>query len=393
MRGMIRSRSKGSWQVTLECGHDPVTKRRQRRTFTVRGTKKEAERQMIAALQALETGNGVGPSKETVGEFLERWLRDAARPSLAPRTLERYEDAVRKHMVPAMGALRLTELRPRHIVEAEQAWLEHGRLRGTGGLSPSTVLHHHRVLRKALQQAIRWQVLGANPADGVTPPKAIRREMSVLDTAQAATFLTAIEGAEFQFPLLTALYSGVRLGELLGMRWSDLDLNTGHFRVQQTLQRPRAGGVEYGPPKTHRSRRAVALPSVVLDALRRQRASQSGQQLAAGPAWQGNDLVFTDALGRPLNATRMRKAFHRVLLDAGLPRIRLHDLRHTMASLMLAAGVHPKVVSERLGHATINITLDTYSHVLPGLQEAAAEDLAAALATASRHEVDGLDAR
>ncbi|MGA8017179.1 MAG: site-specific integrase [Candidatus Dormiibacterota bacterium] len=184
-------------------------------------------------------------------------------------------------------------------------------------------------------------------------------------------------------PLLTALYTGLRLSELRGLRWRDVDLTAARLSIQQTLQRRRDGSLAVHEPKTHRSRRGVSLPAAVVEAVREHRRCQLEARLLAGNAWEDPDLVFTDALGRPLSETRLRHAFHRLLREAGLPRIRLHDLRHTMATLMLAQGEHPKVVSERLGHSTVSITLDTYSHVLPGLQAAAAERLAAALGAAS----------
>jgi integrase len=185
-------------------------------------------------------------------------------------------------------------------------------------------------------------------------------------------------------PLLTALHTGLRLGELRGLRWRDLDLPGGRLSVQQTLQRLDSGRLVQGQPKTHRSRRAVSIPADVVEALQAHRAAQAQARLLAGPAWKESGLVFVDALGQPLSETRLRGAFRRLLRQAELPPIRLHDLRHTMASLMLAAGEHPKVVSERLGHSTIAITIDTYSHVTPGLQAAAAERLSDLLRVARR---------
>jgi integrase len=176
--------------------------------------------------------------------------------------------------------------------------------------------------------------------------------------------------------ITTALYSGLRLGELLGLRWRDIDLDAGRLSIQQTLPRMRNGGMIFRQPKTHRSRRAVSVPVALVDGLRAHKAAQARSRLLAGPAWQDGDLAFTDGLGAPVSYTRLSRAFQEMLSSANLPRIHLHDLRHTMATLMLAAGEHPKVVSERLGHATVAITLDTYSHVLPGLQAAAAERLA-----------------
>jgi integrase len=182
-------------------------------------------------------------------------------------------------------------------------------------------------------------------------------------------------------PIALDLHTGLRMGELLGLRWRDCDLDNGRLSIQQTAYQVRGGGTAFGPTKTHRSRRPITLAADFVHALRAHRAAQTERRLVAGPAWRGDlDLVFDDGIGGPLSPDRLRAGFQRVLREAGLPTIRFHDLRHTMATLMLAAGEHPKVVSERLGHASVMLTLDTYSHVLPGLQEAAAERLADTLA-------------
>ncbi len=377
MNGYIRRRSTDSWQVVIELGRDPVTGKRKRVSRNVVGAKRDAETERTALLRSIETGTYVDPTRELVAEFLARWLRDYARPVVAPRTYERYEEIVRLHIVPTLGRVPLTQLRPTHIVAAERQWLD-------AGLSPATVLKHHRLIRQTLQQAMRWRVLTVNPADAVTPPRRERTEMSVLDRDQAAALLNAAQGSEFEVLILTALYTGLRVGELLGLRWKDVDLTARQLRVQQAAQPVKGGGVAYAQPKTHRSRRAVSLPGPVTEALQRQRHLQARARLAAGAAWQASDLVFTNSLGGPVSRTSLRRVFHELLDRAGAPRIRLHDLRHTMATLMLAVGEHPKVVSERLGHATVGVTLDTYSHVLPGLQAAAADRLAATLSSAGR---------
>lgn len=382
MRGYIRRRGqlrrkgddtgKEAWEIAIERGRDPVSGRRLRDLHSFHGTRREADRERTRLLNALATGAYAEPSKETVGDYLQRWLRDHARHTVAPQTYERYEQISRLHLQPALGAYRLIELRPKHVAAAETKWHD-------GGLATTTCLHHHRVLHDALEQAVRWQLIQANPVDGVKPPRAETHEMKVLDIRQAAGLLQAVRGSEYEPAIVTALFSGLRLGELLGARWQDVNLATGQLSVQQTAQRQTGVGVVFRPPKTHRSRRAVDLPAPVVDILRRRRAQQAEQRLLAGSAWHETDLIFTDAIGRSLPDNSLRKAFYRILERAGLRKIRIHDLRHTMATLMLAQGEHPKVVSERLGHATVGITLDLYSHVLPGLQAAAADRLAAAL--------------
>jgi integrase len=382
VRGSIRRRSKGSWELTLDLGHDPVTGDRLRRFANVKGTRRDAERELAARIHAIETGTSANPARETVAEFLQRWLRDYAAPTVSPRTCERYEEAIATHIVPSLGSIRLASLRPAHIVAAEQEWRLSGRRRGSGGLSAATVRHHHAVLRRALQIAVSWQILAVNPAQAVTPPRAPRRDMAALDADQAAILLSAARGSEFEVSLVTALYTGLRLSELRGLRWRDVDLAGARLSIQQTLQRRRDGSLVVHDPKTHRSRRSVSLPGTMVAVLREHRRRQLEQRLLTGDAWAEPDLVFTDGLGRPLSETRLRYAFHQLLRQAGLPHIRLHDLRHTMATLMLSQGEHPKVVSERLGHSSVSITLDTYSHVLPSIQAAAAERLAAALEAA-----------
>ena len=328
-------------------------------------------------LHALATGTYVDPHKSTVGDYLLHWLENYAKISVAPRTFEGYEMRVRRHLVPALGSIRLTQLRPAQIAAAERSWLESGGRRGEG-LSPRSVVHNHRVLREALGQAVKWQLLAVNPADAVTPPRVERQEMRSLSAQQSAALLDAAQGSEFGPAIETALYTGLRLGELLGLRWEDLDLHSGRLSVQQTARSVR-GGVTFGPTKTHRSRRRLSIPATAVEGLRGVRAGQLEHRLRAGTAWHDSDLVFTDALGHSMTRERLRAAFYGLLETAGLPRVRLHDLRHTHATLMLSQGEHPKVVSERLGHATVGITLDTYSHVLPDLQAEAAERLAATL--------------
>jgi integrase len=382
MKGYIRRRGAGSWEVTVELGIDPVTNKRIRQTRNLRGNRRDAERVQAQLINAVDTGAYTDSRQGTVADYLERWLRDYAAQTVAPRTFEGYRGVVRTRIVPSLGSIRLGQLRPAHIVAAERAWLEGGRMRDGGPLAPRSVVQTHRILREALQQAVKWQMLTVNPADAVSPPRVPHGEMHAFDAAQTARFLQAIGRTEFGPLFTTAVYSGLRLGELRGLRWHDVDLDRGALSIQQTLHRLEAGLV-FAPTKTHRSRRRVAIPGALVEVLRRHRADQTRARLLAGPSWQETDLVFADALGGPISDNRLRAAFQAAIRTADVPRIRIHDLRHTMATLMLAAGEHPKVVSERLGHATVGITLDTYSHVLPGLQAAAAERLADVLGAAS----------
>lgn len=372
MRGSTVKRGK-TWSFIVDAPAQPGQKRK-REWHGGYPTKAEAESALADHLHSLSSGGYVGPHRETVATFGERWLRDYAASNVAPRTLIRYEQIVRGHVVPALGSLKLAALRPTHILAAEREWLEKGRADGTG-LSKRTVLHHHRLLREMLQSAVRWQLIPRNPADAVEPPRPERTDMRVLNRDQAATLLQATEGTDLGDVVLMAVNGGMRLGELLGIRWSDLDLGTGELRIQQTAIRLGGGVVTFGQPKTHRSRRAVTVSTSVLEMLRRRRGQQVDAARLAGPAYVNQGLVFADALGGVLDQDRLRRQFYAALAEHHLPRIRLHDLRHTAATLLLGLGVHPKIVSERLGHSTVTITLDTYSHVLPGLQAEAAKRL------------------
>jgi integrase len=378
--GYIRRRGKSSWEISAELATDPVTGKRRRAMRNVKGTRKEAQVALTALEHSINTGSHTDAARETVATFLSRWLRDYAQINVAARTYDRYEGIVRDHLVPSLGSIRLDQLRPAHILAAERQWLVGGRKRGAGGLSSRTVLHHHRVLREALAHAVRWQLITTNPADAVAPPRVQRTEMQAFTGDQAARLLEWLDGSEFAVPITTALYTGLRIGELLALRWRDIDFEAKRLTVQRSMYPLRGGDVAFGPTKTHQSRRPVTVPTIAMDGLRSQRRIQMERRLLAGPAWVGDpDLVFDDGMGGPLSPGRLRTAFQRVLRESGLPRLRFHDLRHTMASLMLASGEHPKVVSERLGHSTVALTLDVYSHVVPGLGEAAAERLAEVL--------------
>jgi len=347
-------------------GSDPATGKRLRRFESVVGTKRDAERVLAARLHELATGALINPNKLRVAEFGEQWLRDT-RANVAPRTHERYSELVRLHIAPTLGAFRLGDLRASHVIRAQEVWRE-------SRLAAGTVLKLHRLLHKMLGDAVRWQLIAVNPCAAVRAPRAQRVEMTALSPEQAWVFLEQVRGVDHGALLSTALHTGLRLGELRGLRWQDLELETGRLSVTQTVQRIgrelRVAGV-----KTPRSRRAVALAPQLVLILREHRARQVERRLAAGDAWENTDLVFTDALGRPVSEAAVRWAFWSALRAAGLPRIRIHDLRHTAATLMLGQGEHPKIVSEMLGHSTIAVTLDLYSHVTPTMQRAAADRL------------------
>ena len=377
MKGHIRKRGKRSWAVVIDLGRDANGKRRQK-WHTVHGAKRDAQRELADLLSSLNKGDYVEPSRMKVSEYLDRWLSEYAKLNVSPKTYERYTDIISRNIKPALGEYHLSKLRPLHIQSFYTDALTQGRKDGRGGLSAQTVLHFHRVLRKALQQAVKWQLLARNPTEAVEPPRPQRKEMQVVDEAGTARLLQAVEGARLYMPVLLAVMTGMRRGEILALRWQDTDLEKGQVAVRRSLEQTR-DGLRFKQPKTGKGMRSVALPGIAIQVLRRHKTEQAQERLKLGPAYEDNDLVSPRPDGSPWPPDSLSTAFASLIRRSDLPRIRFHDLRHSHATQLLRHGIHPKVVSERLGHSKVGITLDTYSHVLPGMQEEAAGKVDAAL--------------
>ena len=372
MPGSIVKRGKNSWSVIVDLGRDPVTGKRRQLWRSVKGTKRDAQVVLTQLLHQRDTGVDAPPGKTTVGEFLQLWLQTYAAPNTAPKTYERYEQLMRVHVVPLLGNIPLSKLRPLHIQGVYQRVREMGR-------SARTALHCHRVLKQALGHALKWQLLARNPAEAVDPPRPERHEMPSFTSDEVRRLLSAADQTPHGPLVYVAVMTGLRMGELLGLRWRDVDLDAGRISVRQTCQWLPKRGFIFRQPKTYRSARPVSVADRVVERLRQQRMRQAEERLAAGSAYDNNDLVFANAVGIPIHPNRLREAWARIGVQAGL-RLRFHDLRHIHASLLLQQGVHPKVVSERLGHSTVAVTLDIYSHVVPSLQVEAASQLEELLA-------------
>jgi len=364
MRGSVYRRG-DAWVVKVELPRR-ADGRRKPMYETVR-TRKEAERVRAKLVHEINQGTFFKPSTTPFGTYLDDWLAQTG-DRLSAKSRERTRSIIDKHLKPALGHHPLAELRPLHIQQYYTEALTAAR-EGRNPLAPATVLKHHRVIFRSLRQAVRWQLLARNPAEAVEPPKATRREMLALDPAQTATLLAATDGDRLHAPILLAISTGMRRGEILGLRWADIDMDAGTIDVRQTIEETGAG-IAFKAPKTTKSRRTLPIGATAVAALRRHQAQQGEAKPAAGAGRQDDDLVFARPDGSPWSPAAFSLAFMRLVRATdNLPRIRFHDLRHTHASQLLAQGVHPKVVSERLGHASIAITMDTYSHVLPGLQE------------------------
>lgn len=318
----------------------------------------------------MQTGSYIEPSTVTLAEYLECWL-EAAAPTVKPNTIDRYRRIAERKINPVLGSIPLNKLSPLAIQDFYAGLL-------TGGLSPSTVALYHGVLHHALDQAVKRRLIPHNPANAVDAPRPNPPEMQTWTAEQARAFLVATADDELAALYSLAMHTGMRRGELLGLKWGDIDLARGTLAVRRTLSRG-PDGMAFGEPKTTAGKRSIALPASCVTALRSRRAAQAGRRLQLGPAWQDGDYVFDREQRTVLHPNSAGRAFQRHIARLGLPRIRFHDLRHTAATLMLANGEHPKIVQERLGHSDISMTLNRYSHVSMDMQREAADRLAALL--------------
>jgi integrase len=310
----------------------------------------------------------------TLSEYLERWLNDSVKDTVRPRTWERYEQNSRIHIVPALGRMKLKALTPAHVRGLYRQKLEER-------LAPRTVNYIHVTLHKALKQAVADGLLPRNVTEAVNAPRPEKKEIRPLTPEQARAFLEAIREDRLEALYVLAITAGMRQGELLGLRWSDVDLEAGTLQVRRSLASTKDGVAVYNEPKTAKGRRNVKLSGLALEALKRHRAAQNAERLKLGSLWEDHGLVFSDPSGKPMRRWWLDRWSLAPLLErAGLPKaVTFHGLRHTCATLMLAGGVHTKVVQEMLGHADVSITLNVYSHVLPGMQDEAARRMDALL--------------
>ena len=366
MRGHIKQRStvKGTWTLVIELDRDPTTNKRQQKWITVKGSRREAERRLSEILHQQDTGSFAVPTKTTVADYLIRWLADYARHNLTPRSFERYESVIRVHLIPDIGSIPLTQLKASSVQQHYTRMID-------SGLAALTVRYHHVVLHKALQTAIKWGLVNRNAADGTDLPRARHGEMLVWDADEMATFLECARTTQYHALFYLALYTGARRSELLALRWQDIDFIYGQISVNRSLHHLKTREYIFTQPKSAKSRRTIALPPSAFMVLQDYRKGRELEAAMLNMSLTEDDLVF-NVLGKPLRPNTVSRAWAILAKKAGVKVIRLHEARHTHASLMLRQGIHPKIVQERLGHSSISITLDTYSHVAPGLQEAAA---------------------
>ncbi len=323
-------------------------------------TKAEVRAKLTKALAERDSGLVFEAENPTVKSYLERWLEDSVKDSVKQSTYESYEYMVRRHLVPAFGSKRLRNLSPAQVQNLYRQKLD-------SGLSRRTVQLIHTTLHKALKQAMKWGLVPRNVAEAVDAPRPQKKEIHPLAPEQVKRFLEAAQGDRLEALYGLAVTSGLREGELLGLRWQDVDLERRAVRVRQQLTRTKTG-LSFTTPKNGKGRN-VAIMDLTVAALKAHRKRQADERSKMGDLWQDTHLVFTSITGTPLDVGNLTNRSFRPLLErASLPRIRFHDLRHTFATLFLSNGTHPKIVQEMLGHANISMTMDTYSHVLPNMQ-------------------------
>jgi integrase len=337
-------------------------------------TKEETRRALREARANADQGLAFDADNLRVGEYLDRWLSNSVSDTVKATTFERYEQIVRLHLKPSLGRVKLKALTPAHIRSLYREKLE-------AGSSARTVRYIHTTLHKALKQAVMDGLIPRNATEAVKPPQSTREEMRPLTPEQAKLLLQVAHetGDRLEALYVLAIHTGLRQGEILGLKWDDVDLEDGSLQVRRTLTITKDGPV-FTTPKTTGSRRSVKLTSKATEALKRHLERQLVEIDRVGSLWSENGLIFASETGEPLNRHNLtRRSFKPLLKRAGLPQIRFHDLRHTCATLLLTRNVNPKIVSEMLGHSSIAITLDTYSHVLPNMRDAAAAAMEEAL--------------
>ena len=335
-------------------------------------TRGEVSEKLTKAMADRDGGLVFDADNLKVGEYIARWLADFVRDTVRPTTFERYEQIVRAHIHPVLGRIKLKNLTPAHVRGLYREKLE-------GGLSPRTVQYIHVTLHKALKAAVADGLVPRNVTEAVKAPQVRREEMQPLSPEQVKTLFEAARGDRLEALYILAVHTGLRQGELLGLKWDDVDLEDGTLQVRRALTTAKGGPV-LAAPKTKGSRRSVKLTQSAIEALKSHLKRQLGEIDRAGSLWQENGLIFASESGAPLDRrTVTSHRFKPLLKRAGLPSVRFHDLRHTCATLLLTRNVNPKIVSEMLGHSTIAITLDTYSHVLPNMRDQAAAAMEDAL--------------
>ncbi len=368
MTGQIVKRGENTWYIRIFLGRDAEGKRKYFNK-TIHGTKKDAQKFLTAKTREKDLGIFVEPASMPLNEFLDRWLEEIAINKLRARTFDNYESLLNCHVRKILGSKKLSDIQ---AYEVQKLYNDMKKAK----YSPKTIRHVHNVLSPVFKQAIKWKMLIQNPCDLCELPRMEKPEMMYFTPEETTKFLDAAKEDKFYTVFLLAIETGMRPDEYLGLQWKDVDFENGAISVRRALVVKKGGGFIFTEPKTKKSRRSIPISKSAINALKNYRRNQLEEKLKLGADYENYDLVFASEIGTPLlHGNLLRRHFKPIRDKAKLPKIRLYDLRHTTATLLLSSGENPKVVSERLGHASIVLTLDTYSHVLPTLQKDATDKI------------------
>jgi len=367
--GSISRRKDGGWMGQYAVH---TAEGRKRKTVYAK-TRKEVAAKLVKVLSNREDGLTFDAKNLTLGKYLDLWLKDSVQDTVRLTTYQGYERNARLHIKPALGRIKLDRLTPVHVRGLYRERME-------AGLSHRMVQLVHTTLHKALKQAVNDGLIPRNVTEAVKAPRPVKKEMQALNPEQARALLGEAHGHRLEALYALAVTTGMRQGELLGLKWEDVDLEARTIRIRRTLSTAMGGGISFNPPKTAKSRRSIRLTELAVSSLKWHRKAQLEERMKLAGLWKDHDLVFTTGVGTPMSrADLITRSFKPLLKKAELPDIRFHDLRHTCATLLLGRGVHVKLVQELLGHSTIAVTLDTYSHVLPGMDDGLADTMDEAL--------------
>jgi len=368
MAGQINKRSENTWLVRIFLGRDTNGKRRYFNK-TIHGTKKDAQKFLTAKMREKDLGVFIEPASINLNEYLDKWLLESAKPRLREATFENYRYLSSLYIREKLGSRKLSDIKPFDVQKLYNQLTEKG-------LSARTVRYVHAILTSAFSQAVKWQMLVVNLCNVVTLPRLKKTEMKAFSPEEARRFLEAAKDDKQGLVFAFALASGMRPEEYLALQWKDICFEKNTATVQRTLIWRKGGGWYFSEPKTAKSRRTLPMPKNFFVELKRHKRLQAEQMLKLGQSYERNNFVFATDEGKPIYLRNLRKRnFAKILEKADLTGFRLYDLRHSTATLLLSEGINPKIVSERLGHASIVLTLDTYSHVLPDMQKEATSKL------------------
>jgi integrase len=384
MAGQIVKRNENTWTVRIFLGREADGKRKYFNK-TIRGSKKDAQKWLTAKLREKDLGQFVEPASMPVSEYLDRWLQDVAKNKIRLRTFNSYEALLKNHIKSKIGSKRLCDLQAYDIQKVYNGLIDNG-------YTGKTVKHIHNVLSPALKQAVKWKLITQNPCDLCELPKLVKKEMQYFTPEETAIFLEHAKADRYYAAFILAIETGMRPEEYLGLQWKDIDFEHSRLSVRRALVGLKGGGFYFDEPKTAKSRRSIPLSQTAIAALKSHRRAQLEARMKINDAYQDYDVIFASVIGTPIEHHNFDKRHFRTIIKNanqaitkgnekdGEPRseirqIRLYDLRHTCATLLLAKGINPKIVSERLGHASIVLTLDTYSHVLPTMQKEATDQI------------------